>query len=234
VPDMDPQEAVQTALGIVQRAVRVTESTHLVCAFDSPDENLRRKAFPAYKAQRTTRTSVWVEAASAVFEQAGIVCVAAPGYEADDVIATIAHRVNGRNPIAVLSSDSDLLALASGSVTVWQFDKLAPGGFIARTPAWICTKYGIPSVAHLTLYKALVGEKGDNVPGVPLIGPVKARRLIAEFDTIAMMRGLGVLGAHADWAEQAMELLKLYTTAPVPVIAPQLADVTRIIERRSA
>ena len=231
IPDVEPQAAVQTALGIVLRAVRVTRATHLVCAFDSPDESLRKRAYPEYKAGRTTKTSIWVDAACAVFEMARVYCLAAPGYEADDVIATIARRAT-HAPVEILSSDSDLLVLAGGAVTVWQFDKTGDGGFAPRSPAWICQKYGIPTPSHLTLYKTLVGETSDNVPGVPKVGPVKARRLIEEFDTLAMMRGLGVLGEHHAWAEQAYELIRLYDDAPVPIVDPRLAKVTLLIDDR--
>lgn len=232
VSGVESATAVDTAVGIVQRAVRTVGATHAVAAFDS-SESVRRATYPAYKANRTTETAAWVALGLAAFQAAGICCASAHGFEADDVIATLAGRT-ARVPIAVLSGDSDLLVLTSDRVAVWQFDKAARGGIVQRPAAWICEKYGIPSPAHLTLYKALVGEPGDNVPGVPKVGPVKARKLIAEFGDLDTMTRLGVLNEHAEWAAKAVTLLTLYDFAPVPAIAREAADVRRMIERRAA
>jgi DNA polymerase-1 len=211
-----PSVAIEMAVAIVRRAVRTVDATHLVVAFDAPGESVRRAVYPAYKANRTTDTSSWVEAGTAAFTAAGIHCAAAHGYEADDVIATIAGRARG--PVEILSGDSDLLALAWVNVRVWRFDKNAPGGISCATAEDVCRKYGIPTPAHLTLYKALVGEKGDNVPGMPGIGPVRASKMIAEFGDLPTMQKLGVLGEHAAWIEKAVTLLTLYDFAPVPPI----------------
>lgn len=211
-----PTVAIEMAAAIVRRAVRTVEATHLVVAFDAPGAGVRSTVYPAYKANRTTDTAGWVTAGTAAFEAEGMCCVAAPGYEADDVIATIAGRARG--PVEILSGDSDLLALAWVSVRVWRFDKNAPGGIACSTAEDVCRKYGIPTPKHLTLYKALVGEKGDNVPGMPGIGPVRASKMIAEFGDLVTMQRLGVLGEHSAWIEKAVTLLTLYDFAPVPPI----------------
>lgn len=222
VPAFSPVEAVAAAVRIVKRAVDTIGASHVIIAFDSAAESIRKQTYPAYKAHRTSDTTPWVDNATAAYVAAGFYCTACAGFEADDVIATIAARVAGRQPIAVLSSDSDLLALSTAHVTVWRFEKDAPGGIAPWSETRVCEKYGIPTARHLTLYKALVGEPGDNVPGVPKVGPVRARKLIAEFDTLGMMQRLGVLNEHAAWAEQAVTLLSLYDFAPVPPIDPAL------------
>lgn len=232
ISTVEPADALQMAVAIVRRAVRATEATNLVVAFDAPGVSIRREVYPAYKAHRTTDTTDWVTAGTAAFTAAGIHCAQAPGYEADDVICTIAAR-SGSVPIEILSGDSDLLVLASETVGVWQFDKRAPNGFVRRTPAWVCEKYEIPSPAHLTLYKTLVGEPGDNVPGMPKVGPVTARKMIAEFGDFVTMRKLGALKEHAEWLEKAMTLLSLYDFAPVPRIS-RTATAVEILARQAA
>lgn len=226
-----PDDAVRMAAAIVRRAAGTVGATHLVVAFDSPGASLRRTVYPEYKADRTTETARWIEAAAAAFAAAGIYCASARGFEADDVIATIASRTTW--PVEVLSSDSDLLVLASERVGVWQFEKASPGGIVRRDPAYVCEKYGIPTPAHLTLYKALVGERGDNVPGMPKVGPVRARAMIAEFGDFVTMRKLGALGEHAAWVEKAMTLLALYDFAPVPPV-PRAASSVRALTRPTA
>lgn len=229
VPDVTPAAAVATAVGMAQRAVRTIGATHLVAAFDS-EASVRREVYPTYKAGRSTDTAAWVKLGLEAFGAAGICCAGARGFEADDVIATLASRSSAPS-IAVLSGDSDLLALASDRLVVWQFDRAAPSGFAPRSIEWIREKYGIPTPGHLTLYKALVGEPGDNVPGIPKVGPVKARKLIAEFGDLETMRRLGVLNEHAEWAEKAVTLLTLYDFAPVPPVSRGAADVRRIVGR---
>jgi DNA polymerase-1 len=227
-----PAVALEMACAIIRRAVRTVEATHLVVAFDAPGAGVRSTVYPAYKANRTTDTAGWVAAGTAACEAESMCCVAAPGYEADDVIATIAGRQRGL--VEVLSGDSDLLALAASDVGVWQFDKAAPNGIARRSPEWICAKYGIPCPADLTLYKALVGEPGDNVPGMPKVGPVRARKMIAEFGDLQTMRKLGALGEHAEWIEKAVTLLTLYDFAPVPALERAATSVQRLTSRAAA
>ncbi|CAN5492529.1 hypothetical protein BH09GEM1_BH09GEM1_11200 [soil metagenome] len=232
VPAFTPVEAIAAAVRIVERAVDTIGASHVIIAFDSAEESIRKQTYPAYKANRTSDTTPWVAGATAAYAAAGFYWTACAGFEADDVIATIAARAQGRQPIAVLSSDSDLLALSSAHVTVWRFEKDVRGGIAPWSVERVCEKYGIPTPQHLTLYKALVGETGDNVPGVPKIGPVRARKLIAEFGTLDMMKRLGVLNEHAAWAEQAATLLSLYDFAPVPPIDPARIRVARPLASR--
>jgi DNA polymerase-1 len=107
------------------------------------------------------------------------VCVRAPEFEADDIIATLSKRAReaGRQEVAC-SRATPISCNSRRSRARYQFGKPPEAKFVARR----CSGSGEvrdPSAGHLALYKALVGEPGDGLPGVPGIGPVKARKLLA-------------------------------------------------------
>jgi DNA polymerase-1 len=97
------------------------------------------------------------------------------GYEADDILASLAAQIAGR--IVILTNDSDALACVTERVTVYRPKK------IRETHEWgvneVVQHYGIPPW-HLSLYKALVGEPGDHIKGIDGIGPRTALKLIRE------------------------------------------------------
>ena len=237
-PETAPDDVIVTAGRMIRRAAEsLVEATHLIVAFDVPDatgHSFRHELYPQYKAHRAHKsgeTRAWVTAARESFASAGVCCVAAPGFEADDVIATLAVRASA-NPtceVHILSGDSDLLALASDRVHCWSFGRKdqheAP--ILERTADWIATKYGIPSPAHLTLYKTLVGDTSDGIPGVRGVGKVRARALIAEYGSLEQMIAYGMLRDHAAWAMTAREFVALRTDVPLLPISPSTCRLTR-------
>jgi 5'-3' exonuclease len=95
--DIQPPEAIISATAMIERVARECGASHLVVAFDHPDEpTWRHQLYPEYKAGRKTDTSPWIIAAGAAFAQRGWHIELAPGFEADDVIATIALRTRPR------------------------------------------------------------------------------------------------------------------------------------------
>ncbi|MEO7084033.1 MAG: hypothetical protein ABI442_01040, partial [Gemmatimonadaceae bacterium] len=181
-----PRERVIASAGrMIRRAAEeFIHPSHLVVAFDAPGASFRAALYPAYKANRADRageSTGWGMQACGIFETTGIYCSFVEGFEADDVVATIAARVvtaDEDSEAHILSGDSDLLSLAGDRVHCWQFGrKNVPGDealVIERTPQWIADKYGVSSPRLLNDYKALVGEPGDNIEGVRGIGPKRA------------------------------------------------------------
>ena len=110
----------------------------------------------------------------------GLACAGADGFEADDVIATLAHRDS--DPVEIVSGDRDLLALATDRVTV-----LYTGKGIAKLeamgPAEVLAKYGVPA-EHYADFAVLRGDPSDGLPGVPGIGEKTAAALVSRFGPV--------------------------------------------------
>lgn len=190
------QEEVQRVMHAVEKAFRecalAAEATHMIVALDSGLPGDRHARFPDYKAKRRQSTNVWSNRLHVHLTGRGILALRWPEFEADDVIATLVARIGRAGATcAVLSGDSDLLQLASLWCDVFQFGGPNEPRFVCRTMQWIAAKYEIPHAGLLTLYKALVGEPGDGIPGVKGIGRKKASALLQQFQTADELRASG-------------------------------------------
>lgn len=225
--DVAPEPAAKVATGMVIRAGRELGASHLVLALDCPGvPSWRKKLFADYKANRTVDTFPWLKAAAEMWLRLGWWVEAVDGYEADDLLATIATRAANRASVMVLSGDSDVLPLMAPAIRIIKPEN--GGKFCELTPATVREKYGV-AAGQLPELKAMTGETGDNVPGVEGIGPVRALALLNAHETLE-----GVIAAGgrdvckfsrrvADQAETARLCLKLVTLvkdAPVVPIVP--------------
>jgi DNA polymerase I len=168
------------------------------------------------------------------FAQRGWHCEVHSGFEADDIIATIALRTAPRAPVIVLSGDSDLLPLTVSGIQVAR--PLGGGDFQIFTAADVCEKYQIPAAHLLFDYKAMVGDKSDNVPGVPGIGAKKAAALLHKFGPLEEIIHAGeggfnkesaLVAQHAVAARRALRLVSLRPDVPVQPIAPRSCAIKR-------
>jgi DNA polymerase-1 len=224
---------VERVVIAVERALlecaAIAQATHAVAAFDSSG-SWRRSVFREYKANRPPgATSAWTEDLWQHLAGRGWYCLAMPEFEADDLIATVVSRwtrLPGRSA-SVLSGDSDLLVLAGESCSVFQFGKRENGSrFVRCDPSAIAERYKIPSSRHLTLYKALVGEPGDNLPGVEGVGPVNARKLIEAYGTAEAILAAGVFARpKKEQLETMLALVALREDVPIEPINPALCRV---------
>lgn len=155
----------------------------LVVCFDTPGPTFRHKAFADYKAQRkpidedlATQLSRAPELTAAL----GFPCALAPGYEADDVMATLARRgLDDGYEVVLVTGDKDALQMVGEGVRVYN----------AAKDVWleapqVIEKLGIPPKAVVD-YLALIGDTSDNVPGVKGIGPVGAVKLLKKYGSLA-------------------------------------------------
>jgi DNA polymerase-1 len=233
-PKAEPSPANRSAVHeSVERAIRecaeVAGCGGAIVAFDSPEETWRKTVYPAYKAHREPgATQDWSRRLREYLEPRGWLCAAAPTFEGDDVIATIVRRISDgcSHRAAVFSSDSDLLQLANSWVDVWQFGKRDAGErYVVRDSAWICRKYGIARPSQLRMWKALVGDPGDNLPGMPKIGPVKAKKLIDRFVTQSqILDHFATEGTMEDFGLM-LELVSLREDVPLPTIIPSWCKI---------
>lgn len=161
------------------------QPTHIVVAFDAAGKNFRHDMFDAYKANRKAMPDslqAQLPVIHAVLDAMGIRHCTVPGYEADDIIATMAQRWCDRTPIEIVSGDKDLFQLIDERIRV-----IRPGkGNVLENEfdaVELVKKVGLRPDQFVD-YLALMGDSSDNVPGVKGIGEKTARKLLSEWDTL--------------------------------------------------
>ena len=174
-------------IGFVNTLLEVLEKeqpTHIGVAFDPHGPTFRSEAFPDYKAQREA-TPEDIRKAVPIIKQLleawHIPVLQSDGYEADDVIGTLATRF-GNNNVFMLTPDKDYGQLVSDRVKI--FRPRHGGGYETMGPQEVCEKYGIASTAQVIDLLALMGDSADNFPGCPGVGEKTAVKLINQFGSI--------------------------------------------------
>ena len=159
--------------------------THIGVAFDH-GKTFRDDAFPKYKAQRESTPediSASVPIIKDIIRAMNIPVLQADGFEADDVIGTLATKA-GLAGIAtyMLTPDKDYGQLVRDNVFI--FRPRHGGGYETMGPAEVNAKYGLTSPSQVIDLLALMGDSADNFPGCPGVGPKTATKLIAQFGSI--------------------------------------------------
>jgi DNA polymerase-1 len=187
IPEMTgPQgEPLNAVFGFTRDMLFMIEQVrpdYLFCAFDMPGDTFRHELYADYKLQRTAMPDELVPqipAISRVLEALQIPVLGLSGFEADDVMATVARQVDLAGGECVLvTSDKDCRQLITDRVRLYNVRKQAYLDAEALTADW-----GVRP-EQVVDYQSLVGDSVDNVPGVPLIGPKIARELLATYGTL--------------------------------------------------
>ena len=249
-PDGTPVNAVRGLLDAIGRLVRDRAPSRLVACLDADwRPRFRVAAIPSYKAHRaepdgTEQTppglAVQIPLITQVLEAAGITLAEHAGYEADDVIATLAHRAadRGDGPVEVVTGDRDLFQLVDDArqvrvlYTIKGLSRLDP-----VTEPEITQKYAIPGRAYGD-FAVLRGDPSDGLPGVPGIGEKGAAALIRAFGSVdgivtALDKGHGgfppgtrkKLEAARSYLDIAPFVVKTATDVPLPEVAGSLPAV---------
>ena len=176
------------------------EPTHLAVAFDPPGGTFRNEMYPEYKANRTETPQLVIDALQPLTELCGalrIPVLMVPGYEADDVIGTVAKRYgSGQTEVYMVTPDKDYGQLVDGHIFQLRPGK-GGGDDELLGPAEICAKYGIQSPEQVIEMLTLCGDSADNVPGVKGVGEVGAGKLIARYGSVENIYAhLGELSAR--------------------------------------
>jgi DNA polymerase-1 len=185
-PLRNPQgQNVSAAFGFFRGIFQLWEQyrpQYFAAVFDSPGPTFRHGMFPAYKATRQKAPEdlhTQIPLVMEVLDLLGIPSIAANGYEADDLIATIAERCRSEGrQCYVVSADKDLLQLVDGPVRALRPDR--DQGYRLIGPAEVQEEWGIPPALILD-YLSLTGDSSDNIPGVPGVGDKTALKLLSEF-----------------------------------------------------
>ncbi|MCI0683276.1 MAG: DNA polymerase I [Gemmataceae bacterium] len=156
--------------------------TYLVCAFDVPGPTFRDKVYPEYKAHRSPMPDdlqLQIPLIHELLEAMRVPVVGVEGYEADDVIATLARAAEGQGiDVFICSSDKDCRQLLSDHVKIFNLRKLEVFDSAALVKDWGVTPEQVID------YQTLVGDSVDNVPGVPGVGPKTATQLLQKYQTL--------------------------------------------------
>ncbi len=186
IPRMSSPSGVPTnALFGVTRdllALRALKPTYLVYAFDRGEPTFRHEAFPEYKGHRPDMPEdlvVQLPHIHRVLEALSIPVVSYPGYEADDILATIARAGAARGfDVLLCTSDKDCRQLIDDHVCLYSLRKKQRFG-----REELLTDWGVTPEQVVDL-QVLVGDPVDNVPGVPGIGVKTAAKLLQEFGSL--------------------------------------------------
>ena len=193
LPDLTNSEgrhtgAVYGFLNIMFRILEEEKPDYLTVAFDLHEPTFRHKIYDAYKGTRKGMPSELVEQVPLIREMLtamGIKTVSLPGYEADDLLGTLAARSEKKGmDVTILSGDRDLLQLATEKVMI-RLPKTSRGKTTIEDfrADQVKEKYQVtpPQIIEL---KALMGDSSDNIPGIPGVGEKTATKIIAEFGSI--------------------------------------------------
>jgi 5'-3' exonuclease len=183
---------VQRVLGMtwdgISGCAQAADCSDCVVAIDPDGKTWRHDAFPAYKANRGPGGAPpsWSMRLREYLEGRSERCVRVEGFEADDIVATIADRAMDRgHRAAIFSSDSDLLQMVDPlAIQVWTFGRAGGPRFVEHGLPWLRERYGVEGGEELRILKALVGEPGDNLPGVRGVGIAMAGMLLREQRTV--------------------------------------------------
>jgi len=186
--------AVYGFLSMLINVLRDEAPTHVAVAFDVSRQTFRSEQWGGYKANRGASPDEFkgqVDLIKEVLNALNIEHLEMDGFEADDIIATLARQASAaRWETLICTGDRDSLQLVDDATTVL-YPRKGVSDLMRFTPASVQERYGVPPGRYPEL-AALVGESSDNLPGIPGVGPKTAAKWLTEYD------GLENLLRHAD------------------------------------
>jgi DNA polymerase-1 len=224
-----PTKAVFGVTQMVLKILKEWDPEYIVWFMDEKEPTFRHKAYEGYKATRPQMPDdlkIQIPYIKKIISALGIPLVSAPGYEADDLIASFVKRfilspsTETSHKAIIVAGDKDLYALVSDRVRIYDPVRevfLDKEGFIQ--------KYGF-SPELFPEFRALVGDKSDNIPGVPGIGEKTAKELLIKFktltgiyDNLSLISSKKIRENLRKYQEQVfknLDLIKLNLEAPLP------------------
>ncbi|MGB3895570.1 MAG: DNA polymerase I [Mycolicibacter sinensis] len=192
-----PAENFKTRSGLTTNAVygftamlinllRDETPTHIAAAFDVSRQTFRSERFPEYKATRSSTPDEFrgqIDITKEVLNALGITTLSEAGYEADDLIATLATQADAEGyRVLVVTGDRDALQLVNDNVTVL-YPRKGVSELTRFTPEAVVEKYGL-TPAQYPDFAALRGDPSDNLPGIPGVGEKTASKWIVEYGSL--------------------------------------------------
>lgn len=180
--DGTPTNAVHGVATMLERLIREEEPAYLAAAFDTPGKTFRNDLFPEYKANREEpdeELSLQFPLVRRLVNALSICSVEDGGFEADDLLATLAKRFSDQGmEVVIVTGDKDLMQCVSDNVSL--FD---PVKNKRVKSAQVVEKFGV-GPEHVAEVLGLMGDSSDNIPGVKGVGPKTASALISHFGSL--------------------------------------------------
>ncbi len=216
------------------KIIRDENPDYIAVAFDTKQPTFRHEAYPEYKSTRAKMPDELVEQLPRIrqaVEALNIPYFELDGYEADDVIGTIARKAAEKGlEVWCVTGDKDFFQLVNDNIKIYN-PKPTADAAEKLGPKEVKEKFGVPP--ELVVDKlALMGDSSDNVPGIPGIGPKTADNLLAQFGSLEKIlsdyeriKAKGVrekVRANLDKAKLSKELVTIHTDLPIEVDLKQL------------
>ena len=202
--------------------IKNEKPTHIAVAFDTGAPTFRHADFEDYKANREATPDDIINSVpyiQRILEAFRVSMVAMDGYEADDIVGTLAKHAEIEGfDVYMMTSDKDYGQLVTPNIKMYRPGKFGQPAEILG-PEEICAKYKIKRPEQLIDILGLQGDSSDNIPGVPGVGPVTAQKLLANYDSIENMYACGI---NLDKEKQRQHLMEYKEQA---FLSKQLATI---------
>ncbi|MEN8112927.1 MAG: DNA polymerase I [Actinomycetota bacterium] len=179
-------QVTNAVFGFTSMLIKLLDEEHpdaIAVAWDVRVPTFRKEVYPEYKAQREKAPDLFssqLPLIDEVLSAMGISQLRVAGYEADDVLATIASKARDEHwDVAIVTGDRDAFQLVEPGVTV-VYTRRGISDTVRADAAWIRERYGVEPSQYVD-YAALRGDPSDNLPGIPGVGEKTAAKLIAEY-----------------------------------------------------
>lgn len=237
-PMIDPEgRNVSAVFGFLNTLLELLDKqdpTHIAVAFDVSGPTFRHEEYPEYKAQREETPEAIREAIPLLhdlLEAFRIPVLTAQGFEADDIIGTLARRAEQEGfDTFMVTPDKDFAQLVDAHTWIWKPSRgNAPPEKIGVDE--VLEQWGIDRVDQVTDILGLAGDASDNIPGIPGIGPKTAQKLIAQYGSVeSLLEHTGELKgkirdnleSHRERALLCKRLVTIRTDAPVDLAPAEL------------
>ncbi len=223
-----PTNAVYGFTSMLINVLRDEKPTHVGVAFDISRQSFRTETFPEYKANRSSTPNEFkgqISLIQEVLAALAIPVITAEGFEADDVIATLATQAEADGlDVLICSGDRDVFQLVSAQVTVL-YPRKGVSDMARMTPAAVEERYGLTPGQYAD-FAALRGDPSDNLPNIPGVGEKTAAKWVRDYGSLTALvdrvdevpgKAGGLLRDHLSAVLRNRQLTELIRDVPLPV-----------------
>jgi DNA polymerase-1 len=242
-----PTNALYGFLKMILKTISVANSSKIAIIFDAGRKTFRNDLYPEYKANRTECPPELVEQMPYfrdLSKALGLTVLECPGYEADDIIATLTSQLSHQShPVVIVSGDKDLMQLVNEKVQIW--DTMKDKRY-AR--ADVIEKFGV-GPEQVTEILALTGDSSDNVPGVDGVGPKTATQLVQKYGAIeAIISAAAAISEDSEIRNRkkiaenittnvetlrlARRLVEVDCNVPLDKVAPDMTTIEELLTKK--